>query len=37
MAENHFDALLRDALLDANWMEYRTAWEEAEEPDFSPT
>ena len=36
MAENRFDALLRDALLDANWLEYRTVWEEAEEPDFSP-
>ena len=37
MAENRFDALLRDALLDANWLECRTVWEEAEEPDFSPT
>lgn len=36
MAENRFDALLRDALLDANWTEVRTGWEEAEEPDFSP-
>lgn len=37
MTENRFDALLRDALLDANWLECRTVWEEAEEPDFSPT
>ena len=36
MAENRFDALLRDALLDASWAEFRAAWEEAEETDFSP-
>ena len=37
MAENRFDTLLRDALLDASWAEFRTAWEEMEETDFSPS
>ena len=37
MAENRFDTLLRDALLDASWAEYRAVWEEAEETDFSPS
>lgn len=36
MAEKSFDALLRQALLEANWREYRSAWEEAEDPAFSP-
>lgn len=36
MAEKSFDALLRQALLEANWREYHSAWEEAEDPAFSP-
>ena len=36
MAEKSFDALVRQALLDAAWQEYGAAWEAAEEPDFSP-
>ena len=37
MAEKSFDAMLRQALLEANWREYYSAWEEAEAPPFSPT
>ena len=36
MAEKSFDAMLRQALLEANWREYYSAWEEAEDPPFSP-
>lgn len=35
MAEKSFDALLRQALLDANWREWQPLWEGAEEPEFS--
>lgn len=31
-----FDALLRQALLEANWRECRELWEDEEEPVFSP-
>lgn len=37
MAEKSFDAMLRQALLEANWREYHSAWEKAEDPPFSPT
>lgn len=36
MAEKSFDALLRQALLEADWQEYEAVWNTAEEPDFSP-
>lgn len=36
MAEPSFDALLQNALLEANWKEYRTLWETAEPPEYSP-
>ena len=36
MAEKSFDALLRQALLEANWQEWQPLWETAAEPDFSP-
>ena len=35
MREQSFDALLRDALLEAGWRECAPVWEAAEEPDFS--
>lgn len=35
MAENTFDALLRQALVEANWQEWQPLWETAAEPDFS--
>lgn len=35
MAERSFDPMLRDALLEATWREYTSAWEGAEEPSFS--
>ena len=35
MAENTFDALLRQALVEANWREWQPLWETAAEPDFS--
>ena len=36
MREQSFDALLRDALLEAGWRECAPVWEAAEEPNFSP-
>lgn len=36
MAEKSFDALLRQALLEANWREYQSLWETAQDPDLSP-
>lgn len=35
MAENTFDALLRQALAEANWREWQPLWETEAEPDFS--
>ena len=36
MAEKSFDPLLRQALLDASYLEYQSLWEAAEDPAFSP-
>lgn len=35
MAERPFDSLLRDALMEANWREYASVWEDADAPSFS--